>query len=119
MRIAARRRVIFELAFFFPAAPPAQRGRLAVTDERLCGAALLYWRSVELCRLCSPRLSIAVLSDGHAPPVLLQLGVYLPGPSPRCDPISLLRAKMPRRVVIDVLLNGVYAGFIHGATHGR
>ena len=95
-----------------PAAPPAQRGRLVVADERLCGAALLYWRSVELCRLCSPRLSIAVLSDGHAPPVLLQLGVSFPGPQER--PIIVSRAQMPRRVAIDVELNGVDAGFLQG-----
>ena len=112
MRIAARRRVIFELAFFFPAASPAQRGRLAVTDERLCGAALLYWRAVEFCWLCSPCLSIAVLSDRHAPSILLLLGVSLPGPQARPNIVS--RAQMPRHVAMDVKLNGVDAGFLQG-----
>ena len=96
-----------------PAVASAQQARLVVADEWFCGGVLLLLacRRIMLVVLAP----IVVLSDWHAPPVFLQLGVYLP----QVRPNIVVRVKMPRRVVIDALRNGVYAGFLHGLTHGR
>ena len=101
-----------------PSPPPVHRRSkraLLLPTNGFVVACCFYWRAVELCWLCSPPLSIVVLSDWHAPPFFLQLGVYLP----QVRPNIVVRVKMPRRVVIDALRNGVYAGFLHGLTHGR
>ena len=101
-----------------PSPPPLHRRSkraLLLPTNGFVVACCFYWRAVEFCWLCSPPLSIVVLSDWHAPPVFLQLGVYLP----QVRPNIVVRVKMPRRVVIDALRNGVYAGFLHGLTHGR